>query len=78
MSRPGLLNEQQMKELVRADKLQGGAVSTLHADFPNNRPLTFRSEFKIYNHRVFPQLRTWRPCVSKGRTKLTDSKTLDT
>jgi len=49
VSRLGLLNGQWLRELVRVDKKMLGAMS----DYPNNRPLTFWSEFGIYSQSVF-------------------------
>jgi hypothetical protein len=81
VSRPGLLNDQPPRQSVWMCKTQAGATSALHAEFPNNWPLTFRSDWEFTATRSFPQLPKHKTHINNGCTRyhcLADSKMVDT
>jgi len=48
VGRPGLLNEQRLRELVRVEREMFGPMVKLDAEFSNNCHLTFSSTLTIY------------------------------
>ena len=81
VSGPGLLNVQRMRESVWMCKAQAGATSALHAEFPNNWPLTFRSDRGFTATWSFPQLPKRKTHINNGHTRcicLAYHKTVDT
>ena len=81
VSRPGLLNERLPRQSVWMRKTQAGAISTLHAEFPNIWPLTFKSGWEFTATRSFPQSPKRKTHFNNGRTRcrcLADSKKVDT
>jgi len=62
-------------------KTQAGAMATLHAEFPNIWPVTFRSDWEFTTTWSFPQLPKRKTHINNGRTRchcLANSKTVDT
>jgi hypothetical protein len=70
VSRPGLLNVQWLRELVRVDREGLAAISNSKTIFFfDNQHVTSSSVLQIYTYPVVPKLPKIKTCLSKSRTK---------